>query len=162
MPASAELVNPTDAYRRQARRLRCRYAGRPGQLHQSLRQLSAEQRPSELATSRPVATSAGIEAGCYPASAESGPARRFADHLAQQMTSSVLRYSQRLDLLRSARRFGIGRFEANLLIAAVQERRRTRVAEADEAGAGTSLPQLAAVLIVQSALLLGAWWTLFR
>jgi len=160
-------VNSTDAYRRQARRLRCQYAGRPGQLHQSLRQLSAEQRPSgSTATSRPagisVGTSAGIEAGRYPASAQGGPARRFADHLAQQMTASVLRYSQRLELLRSARRFGIGRFEANLLIAAVQERRRTRAMEGDEAIGDSNLPQWAAVLVVQSALLLGAWWTLFR
>ena len=78
------------------------------------------------------------------------------------MTASVLRYSQRLELLRSARRFGIGRFEANLLIAAVQERRRTRAMEGDEAIGDSNLPQWAAVLVVQSALLLGAWWTLFR
>lgn len=40
--------------------------------------------------------------------------------LSNEQTNGVLHYSRRQDLLRGARRLGIGRFQANLLIAAVQ------------------------------------------
>ena len=98
----------------------------------------------------------------YPAPAEGGAARRFAEYLAGQTAGSpILRYSQRLDLLRAARRFGVERFEANLLIAAVLERKRQRVAEQDGAGGGPSVMlQVATFLLVQGALLAGAWWAL--
>ena len=99
----------------------------------------------------------------YPAPAQSGAARRFADYLAGQTAgSAVLRYSQRLELLRAARRFGVGRFEANLLIAAVLERHRHQAAERDTAPWPDGLLQVGTFLLVQGALLLGAWWALLR
>ncbi len=161
VPALAQPLNPTDAYRREARRLRCRYAGRPAHLHRSLRAL-ADASPKPVTVTATTSRPSRFEPATGLASAQSGPARNFADYLARQMTSSVLRYSQRLELLRSARRFGIGRFEANLLIAAVLERHRTRVLEADETRGSSVVSQVAAVLAVQGALLLGVWWTLFR
>jgi hypothetical protein len=83
------------------------------------------------------------------------------------MPASVLRYSQRLELLRAARRFGVGRFEANLLIAAVLERRRARPAgdaggEAGGGGISSVVGDVAVFLLVQSAMLVGAWWALLR
>ena len=98
----------------------------------------------------------------YAGPAQSAPARHFAEYLAGQMGSPVLRYSQRLALLRAARRFGVGRFEANLLIAAVLERHRRQVAEPDSVAWPDALLQVATFLLVEGALLLGAWWTLLR
>ena len=77
--------------------------------------------------------------------------------------SGVLRYSQRLQLLRAAPRFGLNRFEANLAIAAVMSRQRGRPATQDPHPADRSLISgVAAFVVVQGALLLGTWWTLFR
>src|SRR4030095_638849 len=57
-----------------------------------------------------------------------GPAAAFAALLAGEVPSNgMLTYSQRLALLRHAQRLGVGRFEANLLIAAMLERRRQAV-----------------------------------
>ena len=161
MPAvAAEPASPTDAYRRAARGLRCQYAGRLGELHQSLKRLSAEtarggtppgRRPAHVVVRRR-----------HPSPIQTAEAQRFADHLADQMTSSVLRYSQRLELLHAARRFGVSRFEANLLIAATLERHRAHVAERGPAPEGSILPQLAAFLLIQSAMLLGICWALFH
>ena len=51
-----------------------------------------------------------------------GPAGRFAALVADSMDGNVIRYSQRLELLRKAWGMDIPRFEANLIIAAVQHR----------------------------------------
>lgn len=96
-----------------------------------------------------------------------GPAATFAAHLAREIpTSGVLTYSSRLALLRYAQTLGVRRFEANLLIAAVLERRKQMggVQPTDDTSsrAGSRIANLATFLIVQSALALGAWWTLFR
>ena len=162
MPAfAAEPASPTDVYRRAARRLRCRYAGRLGELHQSLKRLSAET-PARGATPPGPRPAHVVVRRRHPSPIQTAEAQRFADHLADQMTSSVLRYSQRLELLRASRRFGVSRFEANLLIAAVLERRRSHVAEREPAPEGSVLPQFVAFLLIQSAMLLGIWWTLFH
>src|SRR4051812_8586847 len=50
------------------------------------------------------------------------PSAEFADVVAGSIDGPVLRYSQRLVLLKDAERRGIGRFEANLIIAAVLHR----------------------------------------
>jgi hypothetical protein len=148
MVAAVAHAMPTssDDYRRKARRLRCRYAGQPATLQFALKLLAGEAKPD-----------------LSPAPA--GPARRFAEYLASRAPSMVLRYSERLELIRAARHMGIDRFEANLLIASVLERGR-RVTEAEAAQAVTrSSPLLAGIavfLMVQSAVLLGAWWAVFR
>ena len=102
----------------------------------------------------------------YLASVQSDPARRFADYVLAQTAGplTVLRYSQRLELLAAARRFGVGRFEANLLIAAIVERHRAQdEARAVEPAKGRSmLKTITAVMVVEAAVLIGAWWTLFH
>jgi hypothetical protein len=58
-----------------------------------------------------------------------GPAQLFAQSVGRQMTdgsAGVLRYTARLQLLREAQQHGIDRFDANLLIAAVQHRNAKR------------------------------------
>src|SRR5688572_25146010 len=49
-------------------------------------------------------------------------AAAFAQLVADHLEGPALRYSRRIRLLREAQRRGIGRFEANLIIAAVQHR----------------------------------------
>lgn len=98
----------------------------------------------------------------HPSPIQTAEAQRFADHLADEMTSPVLRYSQRLELLRAARRLGVSRFEANLLIAATLERRRARVSEQEDSTQLTVAAQLATFILVQGATVFAVWWTLFR
>jgi hypothetical protein len=93
----------------------------------------------------------------------------FATYVASSVPASgVLRYSQRLEFIRTARRFGVRRFQANLLIAAVLEQRR---ADGDAAQAAeeepdtrerSTLSSFGVFLVVQSALVFGTWWMLFR
>jgi hypothetical protein len=55
-------------------------------------------------------------------SSEDPVQREFAAAVSQAMEGSLIRYSKRLELMALAERLGIGRFEANLLIAQVQQR----------------------------------------
>ena len=50
------------------------------------------------------------------------PVRWFGERVAREVDRQALRYSQRLQLLQQASRVGIDRFEANLIISAVQHR----------------------------------------
>src|SRR4051794_38981135 len=50
------------------------------------------------------------------------PAGEFADWVRDQLDGPLLRYSARLVLLKEAQRRGLGRFEANLVIASVLHR----------------------------------------
>src|SRR4051812_7432464 len=50
------------------------------------------------------------------------PAGEFADWVRDQLDGPLLRYSVRLVLLKEAQRRGLGRFEANLVIASVLHR----------------------------------------
>jgi hypothetical protein len=149
-----EVTEPaisTADYRRQARRLRCRFAGNPTQLQRSLLTLSRRRDHAPSVTDvRRVS-----------------PTQRFTSILREQVGTSagVLRYSQRLALLRAARALGIGRFEANLLIAAVIERQRRQDEELspqDTGRAGTLVTMFTVVGLLQSAIALGAWWTIFH
>jgi hypothetical protein len=79
------------------------------------------------------------------------------------MEGTVLRYAERRNLLAAARRMGIGTFEANLIIAAVQHGRRNEpvaaVATPNERGNGRYRvlgPTLVA-LTLESILIIGAW-----
>lgn len=95
------------------------------------------------------------------------PTERFTSLLHGQVqdASGVLRYSQRLALLNAARKLGVGRFEANLLIAAVIERKRREdefTAGKDTRRAGSLVTMLTVVGLLQSAIALGAWWTIFH
>ena len=67
----------------------------------------------------------------------------------------VLRYSQRLSLLKEAGRRGIGRFEANLMIASVQHRVKRNVPAPETRR--MNLSGWVAFVLVQSSVVLGAW-----
>jgi len=78
------------------------------------------------------------------------------------MDGPVLRYSQRRELLAVAQRTGIGRFEANLIIAAVRHRQVEN--HSSEAAPGDSAPRRAfsltpglVVLAVESLIASGIW-----
>ena len=119
-------TDPTAAYRREARRLRHVYADRPERLHRALGDLA--RRTDALTTARrgPTrATARRVRPSAYHAlltGTHTTPfaVDRFAASVASQLDGPVLRYSSRLALLRDADQIGLGRFQANLLIAAVQ------------------------------------------
>ena len=172
MLAAAPACSPAaDAYRRQARRLRCRYASEPVRMQRSLKALADRTPVMRIAapSSRVVeefAHEIDDSSIAFASPVRTGAARRFAGFLAMRMPDADLRYSERLALLRAARTFGVGRFEANLLIAAVLERRRgklrERSIECSSPARRSMLSGVAVFLIAQSAIALGAWWTLLR
>jgi hypothetical protein len=122
----------------------------------------ADKSRSNTAT-RPNAASAVVGRSFQPTSASSGAARQFVEYLAARVPQTVLRYSERLEIIRTARRFGIGRFEANLLIATVLERHH-RVSEEEQppARGHPVLSSVAVFLAAQAAVVLGVWWTVLR
>ena len=149
-------ANPTDAsyrvadYCRAARRVRGRYARQPARLHRELRDLS--RRHDSARTTGAVTVPA------------SGRSEAFAEEVAARIEGPVLRHSQRRALLSAARRFGIGRFEANLIIAAVQHRlvsdAPSHAPRAHGGGASRFAP-VALVLALQTLIAWGAWQVFF-
>ena len=146
-PVSASAV----AYCRAARRLRGRLADRPVRLHRALRELGMTEAAPALAR----------RAGDVAAEPV-GLAGGFAAEVERRMDGPVLRLAQRRTLLAKAQRMGIGRFEANLVIAAVQHERRagpgprqTTSALNNGYGAGAASALLA--LMLQALIAWGAW-----
>ena len=85
--------------------------------------------------------------------------RTFAALISRTLQSqhrSPLRYSQRLELLKEAGRRGIGRFEANLIIASVQHKLGLSTVLAPTRRP-LRLPGLLAFLLVQSIIVWGLW-----
>jgi hypothetical protein len=142
------------ALARRARRLRAEWHDQPGRLHRKLRELAADSREIPVQTmvdSLPL---------------RSGRAGAFADLTAESMDGDLLRYSARLGLLRQAALMGIERFEANLIIAAVQHRKASgpnswRRVEPENSRNGAGRTALI-IAIVQSAIIAGVWFALFR
>lgn len=140
------------AYCRAARRLRGRLADKPVRLHRALRELKM-----------PEAAPASAPRAVRMTTGSIGLAGGFAAEVARRMDGPVLRLAQRRTLLAKAHCMGIGRFEANLVIAAVQHERRA------EAGAGriTFVPNTrfhisraapaVLALVLQGLIAWGAW-----
>jgi hypothetical protein len=136
-------------YCRQARRLRARFGADPARLQVALRDLarSEDRRPPvpDFSDTTP------------------GPARLFSSRVSAALTDGLLRYSARTDLLREAARMGIGRFEATLLIAAVQHadgralRPAARTPSPRPVSSTTPLIALAA-LALQTVIAAAVWW----
>lgn len=105
-------------YCRRARRVRSRYGGDYARMHVELMKLAREGAAGG-AGDAPKTTA---PAACRPVG---DAVRRFAVEVLHRLDGGVLRYSERLRLLRLAQRLGIGRFEANLVIAVMEHRRRT-------------------------------------
>jgi hypothetical protein len=142
----------TSDYRRQARRLRGTFADKPARLHSKLRELARRQD----------AAAEGSQSHAMPTRA-----RGFANEVAARLEGSVLRYSQRRFLMSEARRRGIGPFEANLVIAAVQHERRSApdaAAVRQRVEPRVRLPDLSPLLVViavESLVGLGIWQVCF-
>ena len=91
---------------------------------------------------------------------EADVSAEFADAVAQAIDGPVLRYSQRQVLVRDAERRGIGRFEANLIIAAVLHRQGLGQEYELPPTSGGVMGWVAPVLTfvgVQAAIVAGAW-----
>jgi hypothetical protein len=101
-PVNSPGSSASDEYRRQARKLRAQYGNDLGALHKALSDLSRQT--DQTTASVPT----------------KGPAAEFAELVAHSLEGPILRYSNRQALLAEAERRGISRFEANLIIAAVQ------------------------------------------
>lgn len=146
--SGSKTPGSTDVYRREARRLRGRYAGQPGKLYNSLRRLSD-------AHDRNYPGSRGAFNG-IPFSSDG-----FAQLVAGELEAGVLRYSARSRLLSVAQSLGMGRFQANLVIAAVQHQKGR---SDDVSPRCFSLPWLGAVLaiILLQVILIAAFWFAFH
>jgi hypothetical protein len=105
-------ASPTSQYRRQARHLRWTHRRDPAGLQRALRQLSRSTSD----------TPSGQHdwSGSAVLGTRDGQAWKFADRVAAALDGSILSYSNRRKLLKQAEQMKIGRFEANLIIAAVQ------------------------------------------
>ena len=123
-------------------------------MHRKLRELAgtaAGRQPFDLLV-RPVHSPAAPS-----------PARTFAERVAAALEGPVLRYGKRRGLIADSKGLGIGEFEANLIIAAVQHERRC-VPDCSETAPTHSpscrLFDLAPYLVafaVESLLALGVW-----
>jgi hypothetical protein len=124
-------------------------------MHRKLRELGAVRLDGARAENARLAARA--------AQPEPSKARAFAERVEAGLDGPVLRYTTRRNLIAEARRLGIGDFEANLLIAAVQhERRGTAVPSpvTREASPAQGLAYFGSVLVivlVEAALAIGAW-----
>jgi len=93
-----------------------------------------------------------------PARDADGAAAVLATAVAAAMDGTVLRYSARLALLQQGAAMGIGRFEANLIIAAVQHRAAATQRRPRPRKALRSLWVFAmAGAVIEAAVLLAAW-----
>ena len=87
-----------------------------------------------------------------------GAAQTFAALVRERMDGPVLRYSHRARLLRTAERSGIGRFEANLIIAAVQHEAGANNSTSTAPGRTWMPGALVAVAATQSLIAVAVWW----
>jgi len=82
--------------------------------------------------------------------------------IVDRLEGRILPYSARLELLSAAAGFGIGRFHANLMIAAVQHQLGDGQARSHVPGPGARWHLAAAVLLIQSVILFAAWILIVR
>ena len=107
---SSTLTEPMIDYRRVARRVRCQLEHDPINKQNALAALATRaDRDRRAIAPEPVP------------SAENG-VRAFAQAVSTALEGPILRFSRRQQLIRQAEKLGIRRFDANLLIAAVQHR----------------------------------------
>jgi hypothetical protein len=135
------------AYCRAARRVRATHARRPARLYRELQYLGTRYTAAHRAPLLP--------------STPPSRAQAFAHEVAARLDGPVLRQSQRRSLLAGARKLGIGRFEANLLIAAVQHEKAPEAcrvkAEPAAARSAWRFAPVAVALTVQGLIAWGAW-----
>ena len=143
------LEEPSDQYRRRARRLRHTLRNQPSHLQRSLARLASEMddRPTVSEKSSILPTSL--------------PAQKFEILVRQAIQKGPMRYSQRLEMLKTAAAMGLGRFEANLILAIEQNRQFPTKFEAP-ARDWSSACAFGCILMLQSLIVGAAWWIFVR
>ncbi len=168
-----------DSYRKQARRLRQRYAGQPGLLHFSLCELARRHDRSNPAPRAVIPTAQARPLRptiqrVQPRDNATGPDSSFARavvdwfgaQVAGEFDGKILHQSKRQRLLKTAERLGISRFNANLVITVAQNRAEQGLVAPTTATATltpdkrSSFPIIAMIAIVQFLIIWGAWHVL--
>jgi hypothetical protein len=162
-PQNGHSIDGTTApYRSAARRLRGRFAGDPVRLQRSLLDLARR----EDARTDHARRSESPVLPTLPNVPDREVADGFAARVSQHFRGVVLCYEDRQSLLAIAGRLGIGRFEANLIIAAVQHRLEREHATSSPVPTecfkrvGKWWPAVVVVLAVETTLSFAAWWTM--
>ncbi len=155
-----------DAYRRRARRVRHAHRHDLSAMHHALCD-AARTHDRELSEER---SSRAPQTNAAPSDIElhlpdhmltsAGSARRFAANVSAAVEGGVLRYSARMGLLKEASRRGIRRFEANLIIAAVQHQMGSAGEEAVHRKRTFPVPPLMVALLVEAVVIAGVWLAL--
>jgi hypothetical protein len=143
------LGEASDQYRRRARRLRHTLRNNPTRLHRSL---------ARLATEIDDTPASETQSSILPTSI---PAQRFEILVREAMAKGPMRYSQRLAMFKAAAAMGLGRFEANLILAIEQNRQAPSNIDQSAHNRGALLTVLL-VGLFQSLILFGAWWIAVR
>ena len=147
---------PAADYRSRARRLRARFQGQPALLQQSLRALSRD-----CDAARGVGRRTGVVTPALTAVFEVSEetTRRFSRMVGEHLEGQILRFERRQLLIRAASRMGIDRFQANLIIAAVQHAQMPggRAPEDGRDSVGGRMMGVALFLLVQGAMALALW-----
>jgi hypothetical protein len=162
MPAAEVMPSQwsTIDYRRHARRLRKLYALEPAALQHRLKDLALwhdahmPARSSELPPARTAPPLAVQKTTFEIASA------KFSSLVEQRIGQGILRYSDRARLMSDARRLGIGRFYANLVIATLQHNADVEPIPRDGAWPSripTRGIRIGFALLIQAAILLAVW-----
>ena len=146
-------------YRRCARRLRHAHRDDPLRRARALRELSNAYDAARSAHAR---RAASFVSGPVEPVGAIDRVRAFAQRVADQLDGSVLRYSNRVALLHDARRHGLRRFDANLVIAAVQERAGSSAigARGRDESKRTWRSCAAAFVLIQGLILAGATYVI--
>jgi hypothetical protein len=140
--SAAAIHDPTHAYRSNARKLRGRFVQRPGELYRSLRQLSdCHDQIRSLQT---------------PVQSPATPTSEFAGEVREFLQTEMLTYTARQNLLKSAEMRNIPRFEANLIIAAMQHRVPI-CTSAEPTLRASQLPLALGIVFGQLALVIVVW-----
>jgi len=74
----------------------------------------------------------------------------------EAMEKGSMRYSQRLAMFKAASAMGLGRFEANLILA-IEQNRQKPVDSAQPSRTWSGIVSFLTVALLQSLILLGAW-----
>ena len=147
---------------RQARKLRHRFRSRPADMHKHLSRL-ATRRPTDLTATRISAavTSSTISPRRPDVSEATQAFTVFVKHeLIKTSSATPLRYSKRLELLRTGESHGLSRFQANLVIAAVQHELGRLLPPTPERVSGITLflvTQLSLVALIMLFCLIAGW-----
>ena len=151
-------------YRRHARRLRKLYALEPAALQHRLKDLAIwhdAHSPRGSSESHPLRTASPL---AVQKTAFEIASARFASLVEQRIGHGILRYSDRARLLSDARRLGIGRFYANLVIATLQHNADVEPISRNEVSQfhiSTRAIRIGFALLID-AVILGAIWRIIH